>query len=129
MPEPERQALEAAARDALHAPSVFNTQPWARRIEGNALELRADPDRQLPTVDRDGHFLLLSCGAALHHARVALGAGGWLSEVERLRPSAGDVARGRATARPRRGHRRPTRVVNQMQPTMVIDGADFRAGV
>jgi hypothetical protein len=84
MSQPEHQALEAAAADALRAPSVFNTQPWSWRIDGTSLELRADPDRQLQTVDPDGQFMLLSCGAALHHARVALGAGGWMTEVERM---------------------------------------------
>lgn len=85
MSEPVHQALEAAARDALHAPSVFNSQPWTWRIDGASLELRADPDRQLHTIDPDGHFLLLSCGTALHHAQVSLAAGGWSAEVERLR--------------------------------------------
>jgi hypothetical protein len=71
MSESEHEALETAARDAMRAPSVFNTQPWAWRIDGTALELRADWSRQLNRVDPDGHFLLLSCGAALHHARAA----------------------------------------------------------
>ena len=69
-------ALEAAARAAQHAPSVFNTQPWAWRITGDALELWADTSRRLDAIDRDGRLLLLSCGAALHHARVALAATG-----------------------------------------------------
>jgi hypothetical protein len=86
MTQTEHAALESAARDALQAPSVFNTQPWAWRIDGTALELRADRDRQLGTVDPQGHQLLISCGAALHHARVALAAGGWDTEEERLRP-------------------------------------------
>ena len=31
-------ALDAAARTALHAPSVFNTQPWRWRITGETLQ-------------------------------------------------------------------------------------------
>jgi nitroreductase len=89
MTQPEHEALEGAARDALHAPSVFNTQPWAWRVDGAALELRADRGRQLETIDPHGHFLLLSCGAALHHARIALASGGWITEEERLRPDDG----------------------------------------
>jgi nitroreductase len=77
-------ALEKAARAAQHAPSVFNTQPWSWRITGDTLELYADSTRRLDTVDRDGRLLLLSCGAALHHARVALAAAGWCADVERL---------------------------------------------
>ncbi len=83
MSEIEYRALEAAARDALLAPSVFNTQPWQWRISGNALELRADWSRQLTATDPDGHSLLLSCGAALHHARISLLAAGWRVSVDR----------------------------------------------
>jgi nitroreductase len=34
-------------------------------------------------MDPAGHLMMLSCGAALHHARVALDAEGWHYEVER----------------------------------------------
>ena len=77
-------ALEAAARAALHAPSVFNTQPWHWRITGETLELYADRDRALQATDPDGRLLMLSCGAALHHARVTLEADRWTVSVERL---------------------------------------------
>ncbi|MET0492433.1 MAG: nitroreductase [Actinoplanes sp.] len=83
MTETTRQ-LEAAARASLHAPSVFNTQPWQWRITGDTMELSADTARQLGTVDPDGRLLLLSCGAALHHARTALAAAGWAVTVDRL---------------------------------------------
>jgi nitroreductase len=76
--------LEQAARAAQHAPSVFNTQPWSWRISGKAMELFADPDRRVDSVDRDGRLLLLSCGATLHHARTYLAAAGWSVTVERL---------------------------------------------
>ena len=76
--------LEEAARASLHAPSVFNTQPWSWLVTGDRLELRADPSRRLDATDRDGHLLLLSCGAALHHARTALAAAGWTATVDRL---------------------------------------------
>ena len=76
-------ALEDAARAAQHAPSVFNTQPWSWRITGDTMELFADSARQLDAVDREGRLLLLSCGAALHHARVALAAAGVEVSVSR----------------------------------------------
>ncbi|WP_034217927.1 Acg family FMN-binding oxidoreductase [Actinoplanes subtropicus] len=76
-------ALEDAARAAQHAPSVFNTQPWSWRITGTTMELFADPARQLDAVDKQGRLLLLSCGAALHHARVALAAAGRAVSVSR----------------------------------------------
>ncbi|MEU9827288.1 Acg family FMN-binding oxidoreductase [Micromonospora chersina] len=96
---PTVRMLEAAARQALHAPSVFNTQPWRWRITTDTLELRADPDRQLAVTDPEGRLLTLSCGAALHHARVFLAAAGWAVTVER-RPDPADpalLARLRAT--------------------------------
>jgi len=80
---PDVAALDAAAREALVAPSIFNTQPWQWRHRNGALELWADWSRQLAVVDPDGHFLLVSCGAALHHARVSLAAAGWTAVVER----------------------------------------------
>lgn len=92
MSQIQHDALDAAARVALHAPSIFNTQPWSWRIDETALELRADRSRQLQVVDPQGYFLLMSCGAALHHARIALAADGWSVDVQRLRPSSdGDL--------------------------------------
>nr|BFE71895.1 hypothetical protein GCM10020092_051960 [Actinoplanes digitatis] len=35
-------------------------------------------------TDAEGRLLLLSCGGALHHARVALAAQGWCAQVDRL---------------------------------------------
>jgi nitroreductase len=79
-----RVVLEAAARAALRAPSVFNTQPWKWRIAGDTMELWAEPDRHLHATDPQGRLLLLSCGGALHHARTALAADGWAVTVDRL---------------------------------------------
>lgn len=66
--------LAAAVEHALRAPSVHNTQPWRWRIHPDAVELHADWNRHLPWTDPDRRDLLLSCGAALHHLRVALAA-------------------------------------------------------
>jgi hypothetical protein len=63
---------------------VFNTQPWKWHITGTTMDLHADPDRRLHTTDPDGRLLLLSCGAALHHARIALAATGHTVTVNRL---------------------------------------------
>lgn len=81
---PTVRVLEAAARQSLHAPSVFNTQPWRWRVTRQALELRTDPDRQLTSTDPDARLLTLSCGAVLHHARVSLAAVGWAVGVDRF---------------------------------------------
>ncbi len=101
--------LEAAARAAQHAPSVFNTQPWSWRITSDTMELYADPDRQVGSIDPDGRLLLLSCGAALHHARTALNAAGWSATVERLP----DPQRPGLLARIRLGHTVPPDPENQ----------------
>jgi nitroreductase len=84
MSQTEHEALTAAAQTALLAPSIFNTQPWLWRIDANTLELYADRDRTVVSIDPHGRMLLLSCGASLHHARVALAAAGWRATVDRL---------------------------------------------
>lgn len=71
------RVLYEAAELALAAPSIFNTQPWRWIIRSGQLELRADRDRQLPTVDPDGRLLIISCGVALHHALTALSGTGF----------------------------------------------------
>ncbi|GAA0578860.1 NAD(P)H nitroreductase [Paractinoplanes ferrugineus] len=78
-----RPALRDAADAARYAPSIHNTQPWKWTVHPDRLELHAVTGRQLAVQDPDGHMLLLSCGAALHHARVALAAAGWQVRVER----------------------------------------------
>jgi len=82
--ETEAGGLAMAAVTAGFAPSIHNTQPWRWRVSGSTLELWAARDRQLPVTDPVGRMLVLSCGTALHHARVALAAEGWQAGVERL---------------------------------------------
>ncbi|GIH07864.1 NAD(P)H nitroreductase [Rhizocola hellebori] len=77
------QALRAAAGAAGAAPSIFNTQPWSWQI-GRSLKLWADHERQLMVADPDGRLLTISCGVALHHARIALAASGYEVVVRRL---------------------------------------------
>jgi hypothetical protein len=61
---------------ACLAPSVHNTQPWMWRVTGSTVELHADRGRQLRATDPDGRNLVISCGAALHHAIVVARAQG-----------------------------------------------------
>jgi nitroreductase len=77
-------ALAQAARMGGYAPSIHNTQPWRWRVSGADLELYAVPDRQLAVTDPSGRMLTVSCGAALHHARVELAAAGWAVTVGRM---------------------------------------------
>jgi nitroreductase len=78
------RTLAEAARLAQRAPSVFNTQPWRWRIRSHSLDLLRDPTRTLGATDPAGHQLLMSCGAALHHARLALAAAGRKVTVARF---------------------------------------------
>ncbi|MBX6390202.1 MAG: nitroreductase [Frankia sp.] len=64
------------------APSIHNTQPWRWRHDGAGLYLYPEPARLLAVLDPTGRQLLLSCGAALLHARVALRARGLEPRVE-----------------------------------------------
>ncbi|MFJ5599949.1 Acg family FMN-binding oxidoreductase [Micromonospora parva] len=82
-------AFADAATAAGDAPSILNTQPWLWRVHPHRLDLFANRSRQLAAGDPQGRQLMLSCGAALHHARIALAADGWAAHVTRL-PEASD---------------------------------------
>lgn len=78
------QALRRAAVRAAMAPSVHNSQPWRFVLGNDALEIHADPARQLGVLDPAGRQMLISCGCALFNARVSLAAAGYHGSVERL---------------------------------------------
>jgi nitroreductase len=82
--ESAASALADAAVAAGYAPSIHNTQPWWWVLRPGRLELRAERSRQLAIADPAGRLLTVSCGAALHHARVALAAKGWRARVGML---------------------------------------------
>lgn len=81
---PDEDSIRAAVSLAQRAPSVHNSQPWRWRRADHSIHLYADWTRQLSASDPDGRDLLLSCGAALHHLRVAFGSAGWACQVHRL---------------------------------------------
>ncbi len=66
---------------AVLAPSGHNSQPWRFKISGDEVELYADRTRALPVVDPDDRELIMSCGAALLHLRVAMRHFGYKSIV------------------------------------------------
>ncbi|NUR74443.1 MAG: nitroreductase [Hamadaea sp.] len=76
------RTLRVAAQVALNAPSIFNTQPWRWVVEEQSMQLWADRARQLLVADPDGRLLTVSCGAALHHAKVALAVAGHTADVQ-----------------------------------------------
>jgi hypothetical protein len=81
---PDHDTIRRVLSLATRAPSIHNSQPWQWRVGTQSLRLYADPDRHLPNADPDSRDLLLSCGASLHHAVVALAALGWQAKVHRL---------------------------------------------
>src|SRR5215472_6807201 len=85
-----RPVIEQLVRAAAAAPSMHNTQPWRFRVTdaGRAIELRADPARQLRYGDPAGRAAHIGCGAALFNLRLAAEAAGWQAVV-RLLPDPG----------------------------------------
>jgi hypothetical protein len=74
---------------AVWAPSVHNTQPWLFTATGSELTLRADVIRLLPVADPCGRELMISCGAALFTAKLALRSLGYVPET-RILPDPAD---------------------------------------
>jgi hypothetical protein len=69
-PMPEK--INFILKYAILAPSGHNSQPWLFKIAGdNTIELYADRTRALAVVDPDDREMIISCGAALEHLRLA----------------------------------------------------------
>jgi hypothetical protein len=66
---------------AVWAPSVHNTQPWWFTADGPEISLYADAGRQLMVADPGGREMMISCGAALFTARLALRSLGYVPEA------------------------------------------------
>ncbi|WP_433664602.1 Acg family FMN-binding oxidoreductase [Nocardia sp. CA-128927] len=81
---PDEYTLRAALTLAVRAPSVHNTQPWRFRISDHDIHLYLDSTRAHQSSGIDQRDAVLSCGAALHHLRIALAAAGWSAVVHRL---------------------------------------------
>jgi hypothetical protein len=86
----EQTLCDAAARATL-APSVHNTQPWRFVVHPDRLDVYADRSRRVPVVDPTGRQLILSCGAAIFGARMALAAAR-LDAVTTVLPDRGDAS-------------------------------------
>ncbi|HET6861048.1 MAG TPA: hypothetical protein VFH94_28620 [Streptomyces sp.] len=59
-------------RAAVTAPSLHNTQPWLFLCRDRGITVHYDITRRLLLADPDGREMLLSCGAALFNARMAM---------------------------------------------------------
>jgi nitroreductase len=73
--------LRRAVAAAVRAPSLHNSQPWRFRLRDGAIEVLADPARQLAVADSTGWAVRIACGAATCNARLALAAAGTPAEV------------------------------------------------
>ena len=69
---------------AINAPSVHNTQPWWFYGADHEIGVHADDERRLPVADPNGREMMISCGAALFNARVALRYLGIVPKVQLL---------------------------------------------
>jgi len=94
--QPERPQLRTAddviayaVQAAVWAPSVHNTQPWRFTANGTNITVHADASRQLAVADPDGREMMISCGAALFTAKLALRSLGYVPET-RILPDATD---------------------------------------
>lgn len=74
--------LKFLLKYAVFAPSSHNTQPWKFEIKEDAIKLYADKTRALPIADPDLRELIISCGAALFHLRIAIRNFGYGDVVE-----------------------------------------------
>lgn len=81
---PDPKTIRTALGLAARAPSVHNTQPWRWRVDPGRVQLSVERSLQLVYTDPDGRDLMVSCGAALHHAAVAFAALGWQAGIHRF---------------------------------------------
>jgi hypothetical protein len=89
-PAPDAECIRQIVDAATRAPSVHNSQPWLWDWDHERLHLMADWSRQLRYADPAGRDLVISCGAALHHACLAAAAQGWRATVTRVPQSPDD---------------------------------------
>ncbi|MGF1589218.1 MAG: Acg family FMN-binding oxidoreductase [Pleurocapsa sp.] len=82
--ESTAEKLKFLLNYAVLAPSGHNTQPWIFKIVDDTVELYADKTRALPVADPDYRELIISCGAALFHLRIAMRHFGYRDVVEIL---------------------------------------------
>ncbi len=84
LPRTSDEVARYVVGTAVWAPSVHNTQPWQFSAKGNEITLYADVSRQLQVADPRGREMMMSCGAALLTAKLALRSLGYVPETRLL---------------------------------------------
>ncbi|MEU6262653.1 nitroreductase [Saccharopolyspora shandongensis] len=81
---PSYDTVCSALSLACRAPSAHNCQPWRWLLAERSVQLFLDLSRLPEVLDPTGRAQVMSCGAVLHHARIAFAALGWRALVHRL---------------------------------------------
>jgi nitroreductase len=77
-----RELLTRCVRAATLAPSLHNSQPWWFRVDGDTVEVHADPSRRLEVLDPSGREMTISVGAAVFTLRAAIRGAGRTSDYD-----------------------------------------------
>jgi nitroreductase len=118
------EVAEYVVEAAVWAPSVHNTQPWWFAVRGAELVLHADRQRQLSVADPAGREMMISCGAALFTAKLALRSLGYIAET-RVLPDPADPS---VVARMRWRHRAPVTEQESQMFSQVMRRRSHRGG-
>jgi nitroreductase len=76
--------VDAVAEAARWAPSIHNSQPWRLRRRPDGIAVLEDEARAVSVIDPLGRDRVISCGAAVLNARVALRANGFTTATDLL---------------------------------------------
>lgn len=77
-----RQRLGHVLKCAVMATGMEDWQPWEYRLSEGHIELRAKVSPELEDVDPEGRELMIRCGVALFHLKLAMKRFGCLGRVE-----------------------------------------------
>ncbi len=124
MEAPSEDQVETLIHAAVRAPSVHNTQPWSWRYSGGVVSLHADHSRQIRHQDSETRDLIISCGAALHHFRVAAQHEGWKTVVRRVPDRGRDNLLAELRLEPAGG--RPPKVADDLYAAIFTRRSDRR---